>query len=99
MQPDTVINELTGKLINLLMTSFPRTENDPDLDACEDCCLPVISVFKKIDFGILSIHILPLLKRAWGLPITWTTCNKDSLEQNIDRRVADAVCFHFLFIS
>jgi len=28
MQPDTVINELTGKLINLLMTSFPRTEND-----------------------------------------------------------------------
>ena len=55
MQPDTVINELAGKLINLLMTSFPRTENDSWIssDACEDCCLPVISVFKKIDFGIL----------------------------------------------
>lgn len=26
MQPDTIINELIGKLINILMTSFPRTE-------------------------------------------------------------------------
>lgn len=31
MQPDTIINEVIGKLINILMTSFPRTEEDPGL--------------------------------------------------------------------
>lgn len=44
------------------MTSFPRTETDPGFSQmlCDCCCLPVIRVFKKIDFGILlSRLVLP----------------------------------------
>lgn len=60
MQPDTIINELIGKLINILMTSFPRTEEDPVLPHIfSGCgCLPTINVSTEIGLGMsrAAIH-------------------------------------------
>lgn len=60
MQPDTIINELIGKLINILMTSFPRTEEDPGLPHIfSGCgCLPTINVSTEIGLGMswAAIH-------------------------------------------
>lgn len=80
MQPDTIINELKGKLINLLMTSFPRTEMEPGFPQmlCDCCCLPVISYFQNDWlwhlFQPCTPH--PLHLRIWSFPITLMTCYK-----------------------
>ena len=78
MQPDTIINELKGKLINLLMTSFPRTETEPGFSQmlCDCCCLPVISYFQKDWLWHLSQPCTPRPPhlRAWSFPITRMTC-------------------------
>lgn len=80
MQPDTIINELIGKLINILMTSFPRTEEDPGLPHIfSGCgCLPTINVSTEIGLGILwaAIHcglvclFTALVTCPWTLSLT-----------------------------
>lgn len=100
MQPDTIINELTGKLINLLMTSFPRTENDPGFPQmlCDCCCLPVIRVFKKIDFGILSIlMLLPPLKNLRSSHHLEDLLSTLSL-WTLTGMLIVQFCFHFHFL-
>lgn len=85
------------------MTSFPRTETDPGFPQmlCDCCCLPVVRVFKKIDFGILlSRPVLPTrLKNLRSSHYSHDLLPALALAvQNIDRHADGAIYFHVHFL-